>query len=68
MLLELKELNRQSNRHRIPDHTPVVNQFGSGSQSWKWEPKAKNSAPIELLPGAVCQNGSGYSRYCVRAE
>ena len=26
---------------------------GSRSQSWKWELKAKNLAPIELVPGAV---------------
>ena len=26
---------------------------GSRSQSWKWELKAKNSAPLELVPGAV---------------
>ena len=26
---------------------------GSRSQSWKWELKAENSAPIELVPGAV---------------
>ena len=40
---------------------------GSRSQSWKWELKAENSAPIELVRSRSHKNGSGYSRFCVRA-
>ena len=38
--------------------------FVSRSQSWKWEPRVRKSAPIELARSRSCTNGSGYSQMC----